>query len=100
MRVIVASIACAVADPESHTDLALVDVLAVALDVTMVVRVVRLDVCKVKGALDGHWSLTLGTVESEIPAFAAVSTSVDAQVSLIIYVQSRVTVQLGEDTVL
>ena len=63
-------------DPESHAHFPLVDVVAVALNVAMTVKVVHLPDLHVIRSVDGSWRAALGAVEGEVPTAAAVVTSI------------------------
>ena len=73
------SIASTITNPESYAHLAFVDVVAVALNMADAMGIFTTSFKHVHNTVNWKGAWTFSTVESEIPAFAAIVTAPDSQ---------------------
>ena len=87
-------------NPESHSHLSFVNVIAVTFNVAMTVKIVAPSSCHVEYAVNRPRRAALGAIEGEIPAAAAVVTVVNPEVTSKVNMEDSVCVVLHEITVL
>ncbi len=100
MGVITSTESGTVGDPEPHAHLAFVDVVTVPLNIVDAVNILSLCLPHVHKTVNWQGGCTFSTVESEIPAFAAIITASDSKDTSLVNMESCVREVLGEHTVL
>ena len=99
--VIASTVSSTIGDPESHAHLAFVDVVAVPLNMTDTKWTqFTTPFPQEHNTVDWKGAWAFSTVESEIPAFAAIITAVDSQSASPVNMERCVREVIGEQTLL
>ncbi len=97
---VIISISGTITDPESHAHLASVDVVTVPLNIVYAENILSFWFPHVHNTVNWQGSCTFSTVESEIPAFAAIVTAIDSKNTSPVDMEGCVREVLGEHAVL
>ena len=98
--VITSAVSGTISDPESHAHLALVDVVAVPLNMADAMETFTTSFIHVYNTVNWKRTWTFSTVESEIPAFATAVTAGDSKNASPVNMEGSVREVLGEQTLL
>ena len=90
----------AITNPESHTYFSLVNVVTVAFNMAVTIKIMVLASLHVKRAVNGARRAALGTIEGEIPTATAVVTSINPEVTSKVDMEGSVCEVLHELAVL
>ena len=94
-------LACdALSNPESHSHLSFLNVIAVTFNVAVTVKIVVSACLHVECTVNSSRRAALGSIEAEIPATTAVVTSVNPEVTTIVDMEGSVRVFLQKVTIL
>ena len=93
------SINATIPNPESHSHLPFLDIVTVTLNMADTVRILGCS-SQVNNSINGQGSCTFSTVESEIPAFAAIDTACDSKNTSPVNMEGCVWEVLDKHTVL
>ena len=93
-------VASATSNPESHSHLSLVDVIAVTFNMAVTVKIVVFAVCHVERTANGARSAALSAIKGEIPTTTAVVTSINPEVTSKVNMEGSVCEVLHKFTVL
>ena len=92
--------AIAVSNPESHSDLSPVNVIAVTFNVAVTVKVFAGSFCHIKCSINWPRRATLSAIEGEIPTTAASITVVNPEITIKVNMQGSFREVLHELTAL
>ena len=98
--VITSTVSGTISDPESHAHLAFVDVVAMPLNMADAMGIFTASFIHVHNTVNWKGAWAFSTVESEIPAFAAIITAEDSQSASPVNVYRCVREVFEEHTVL
>ena len=90
----------ALSNPESHSHLSFLNVIAVTFNVAVTMKIVASACCHVECTVNSSRRAALGSIKGQIPATTAVVTSTNPEVTSIVDMEGSVRVFLHKVTVL